>query len=97
MPKIESKINIYQYYSGLITLINQKKVERKKYKQKVIEDLYKQPNQTKIIGDYEYSIKHPYNKYIVNTTKLKQEYPEVYKQCIKLCTIGSSVIRKRIK
>lgn len=90
-------INIYQYYSGLIKLINQKDIERKKYKQKVLDDLHNQPNQTKITGDYKYSIRSKYNKFIINTYKLKVDYPEVYKQCTKLITIDETIKRKRIK
>lgn len=97
MPKTENKINIYQYYSGLITLINQKEVERKKYKQKVLDDLYNQPNFTKIVGDYEYSIRPSYNKFIVNAYRLKMKYPAIYKECSKLITISETIRRKRIK
>lgn len=97
MSKTETKINIYQYYSGLITLINQKEVERKKYKQKVIEDLYNQPNFTKIVGEYEYSIKPAYNRFIVDAYRLKMKYPAIYKECSKLITISESIKRKRIK
>ena len=90
-------INIYQYYSGLITVINQKNIERKKYKQKVLDDLYNQPNFTKIIGDYKYSIRPSYNKFIVDTFKLKMKYPAIYKECSKLITINESIKRKHIK
>lgn len=96
MPKTNT-INIYQYYSGLIQLINQKDIERKKYKQKVLDDLHNQPNQTKIVGDYEYSIRPKYNKLIVNAYKLKMKYPSIYKECSKLVTISESIVRKRIK
>lgn len=92
-----NKINIYEYYSGLIQLINQKDIELKKYKDKVLIDLHNQPNQTKIVGDYKYSIRPAYNKFIINAYKLKLDYPEVYKQCIKLITISETIKRKRIK
>lgn len=91
------QISIYQYYSGLIQLINQKELEKQKYKQKVIEDLKKQPNQTKTDGQYLYSIRTSYTKFIVNVNKLKQNYPNVYKDCTKSIIIKESVTRKRIK
>lgn len=91
------QINIYQYYSGLIQLINQKELEKQKYKQKIIEDLKKQPNQIKIDGQYLYSVKASYTKFIVNVNKLKQVYPNIYKDCTKSIIIRESITRKRIK